>query len=75
MQMRGDSEAVSFRGDKGGDRPAAVPQAQPAGAGSAPVTSLPGLGRRGVTNKGLKEVLENKSSQSPEPQMQESGPN
>lgn len=72
MQMRGDSEAVSFRGDEGGDRPAAVPQAQPAGVGSAPVTSFPGLGRRGVTNNGLKE---NKSSQSPEPQMQELGPN
>lgn len=46
-----------------------LPQAQPTGAGSAPVMNLPGLGRRGVTNKGLKEVLQNKSSQPSEPQV------
>lgn len=45
--MRGDSRAPSFRGDECGHPRAALPQAQPAGAGSAPATSLPGLGRRG----------------------------
>lgn len=52
MQMRGDSEAASFRGDRRGDTRGALPQAQPPGSRSAHTASLPGLSRRGLTKRG-----------------------
>lgn len=74
MQMRGDAEVASFRGDKGRDPRAALPQAQPAGVGSVAMMSLPGLGWRGFMNKEAKKILQNRRSQSSEPQMHEPGP-
>jgi len=49
------------------------PRHSPLARGLHPGPS-PRRGRRRVTNKGVKDILQNKSAQSSEPQMQEPGP-
>jgi len=60
--MRGDSEAAAFRGDEGGDPRVALPQAQPASAGSAPGAFAPPWQEEGYKQRGERHSTEQERS-------------